>query len=429
MKKYAVVTNTVGAALCGFKAGDVVEVTPNSRSGTYSHKLAPVIGGSAGRIYGFANDENIQYIHSDKQLKITETFVVGQFVKGNAKADEEFELTTSEMTLGEITTVTDDFFYVKIKEHRYTSFEGRECAIAHKYANMFDLTEPPAVEADDVETEEITTYEGVLTAVKGLDERITKLEKGEPVESEEPVPAEPGFDEGDKVKVLAKSTFSDDVKEGEIYTVNRIDYRDSTVLLEESDSWIYWKDVVRLQFKAGDKVKVVAESHMGSRAVVGETYTVFIVDNRDQTIMLKELTSSPWVRMRDVVRVTEPPFKVGDRVKLLNGGGQYPLYGYADGEVYTISVLDYLHSKGKRIRLEGGIDGVGFALPEQLEFVSTDSALDWLNVGDVVRVDEDGDSYIGKILETDYTGLPYKVENVLTGEYEWQRKSHVTLLK
>lgn len=373
MGKYAVVTSTATAALCGFKAGDVVEVTPNSRLGQYAHKLVPVTGGSAGRIYGFANDENIQYIRSDKQIKITETFAVGQFVKGNSKADEEFELTTSEMTLGEITTVTDDFFYVKIKEHRYMSFKGRECAIAHKYANMFDLTEPPAVEADDVATEEITTYEGVLTAVKGLDERITKLENGEPVESEEPVPVEPEFKEGDKVRAVKTSFFSYDVKVGETYTVEQTDYRDNTLLLRENGSWIH---------------------------------------------------------MKDVELVTQPHFKVGDRVKLLSGGGRYPLLGYVDGEEYVVDTPKYSHSLGDRVLINPeGRGGRGAAKPEQLELVSTVSAPEWLNVGDVVRVDEDGDSYIGKILKNDYSGLPYKVENVLTGEYEWQRKSHVTLIK
>lgn len=65
------------------------------------------------------------------------------------------------------------------------------------------------------------------------------------------------------------------------------------------------------------------------------------------------------------------PLVVGDHVKLLNGGGEYPLSGFRNGETYYIAQLDYLHDGQEKIHIRkiGSDRGGGFAYPHQLERV------------------------------------------------------------
>lgn len=61
--------------------------------------------------------------------------------------------------------------------------------------------------------------------------------------------------------------------------------------------------------------------------------------------------------------------KAGDRVRLLNGGDEYPLIDFEDGVIYEVTRLSYPHESGTRIRIESA-DGPGYATRDQLEKVT-----------------------------------------------------------
>lgn len=66
-------------------------------------------------------------------------------------------------------------------------------------------------------------------------------------------------------------------------------------------------------------------------------------------------------------------FNEGDKVQLLEGGGEFPLYGFEDGEIYIVRRTDYEHSRylpEKCIEIVNESGKSGYALPEQLEIFS-----------------------------------------------------------
>lgn len=66
-------------------------------------------------------------------------------------------------------------------------------------------------------------------------------------------------------------------------------------------------------------------------------------------------------------------FKVGDKVELLYGGNEWPLIGYKNGEIYTVTkfpkVVIENHIKNGLIPITGGHQKYGYAKPEQLKLV------------------------------------------------------------
>lgn len=66
-------------------------------------------------------------------------------------------------------------------------------------------------------------------------------------------------------------------------------------------------------------------------------------------------------------------FKKGDRVVLLDGGGNFPLFGFRDGSTYTVRNPNYNHSTGMSVEITRGNGGTGFARREQLRKVGHES--------------------------------------------------------
>src|SRR5699024_9938810 len=81
-------------------------------------------------------------------------------------------------------------------------------------------------------------------------------------------------------------------------------------------------------------------------------------------------------------------FSEGDKVRLLDGGGEHPLYGFTDGRTYeVIDPLSDQHSLIPTIEIKqegGGISG--YAKAEQLEKVEEDKTSNHFNIGDKVRI-------------------------------------------
>ncbi len=112
-------------------------------------------------------------------------------------------------------------------------------------------------------------------------------------------------------------------------------------------------------------------------------------------------------------------FKEGAKVRLKSGGGDYPLGGFTDGNIYEVSDNAYNHRRGTLIRIEGGdcFRGSGFAAPDQLEILTEEKAAEierqqaeeakWAKIGrkvgeykngDVVRYDY-GDNEICEVVD------------------------------
>jgi YD repeat-containing protein len=102
-------------------------------------------------------------------------------------------------------------------------------------------------------------------------------------------------------------------------------------------------------------------------------------------------------------------FAVGDKVRLLSGGEEYPLYGFKNGEVYEITSVDFDHHKYhplKAIQLKnGGIYPHGYTAPDQIEKVSAEEvareaeSAKWTAIGRKVGEFRKGDVISAKTTE------------------------------
>lgn len=80
-------------------------------------------------------------------------------------------------------------------------------------------------------------------------------------------------------------------------------------------------------------------------------------------------------------------FAAGDKVRLISGGCQSPLYDYYNGEVYTVKDPFVTCYEG-RIRITGGGQPHGYAFPSQLVKLTEEeiAEMDRLKVGEYVKV-------------------------------------------
>ncbi|MBT0952046.1 hypothetical protein KJK38_00170 [Bacillus velezensis] len=148
------------------------------------------------------------------------------------------------------------------------------------------------------------------------------------------------------------------------------------------------------RLKVGDYAKVVdlGENRIRFGGSVGDV--VKVADVRKNQIRTEELdggdyNGNPWAEPRQLVRATDEEvaeakdaaarakFKKGAKVRLLSGGGDFPLKGFENGKIYEVSDNNFDHPRrGKRIRIEGGdcLRGSGCATPDQLEILSEEEA-------------------------------------------------------
>ncbi|MEK3813096.1 hypothetical protein [Bacillus sp. FSL R7-0685] len=187
------------------------------------------------------------------------------------------------------------------------------------------------------------------------------------------------------------------------------------------------------RLKVGDYAKVVggAGEHL---AEINDIVQVTFDDGGSLPFRCDDLSgkSVGWFYEGELVRATDEEvaeakraaaarakFKEGAKVRLLSGGGNYPLNGFENGKVYEVSDSNFDHkTRGKGIRIEGGdcFDRSGFAMPDQLEILSEEEAAErkkWAEIGrevgeykkgDVVAYDDPewfGNSGIGEVVGFD----------------------------
>lgn len=174
---------------------------------------------------------------------------------------------------------------------------------------------------------------------------------------------------------------------GDVYVKEQpdfIDYDEYEVIVEESKV-----------IPAGTKIKIVKPYLAFGKYKEGDVLTV-VEHNLESSIYrehvrVKELDFS--VLRHEFEVIPAEPVKVGDRVKLLNGGGEFPLFGFENGEEYEVVTVGYQHTKGIRNRIVDKAGVHGFATDEQLEVIVAkptapviEEGAENFKVGDLVKV-------------------------------------------
>ncbi|MBS0046355.1 hypothetical protein ACTJJR_01710 [Bacillus sp. 22266] len=205
--------------------------------------------------------------------------------------------------------------------------------------------------------------------------------------------------------------FLDDVDDGRVRDAN--DY----VLFRKVSA----ASVEAERLKVGEYAKVVGQAIVTEK---GDIVKV-IKDTGDQVPFMVETMDgkdTEWRTEESLVRATDEEvaeakdavarakFKEGAKVRLKSGGGEFPLIGFENGEIYEVSDNNFDHTRrGKRIRIEGGdcFRGSGCATPDQLEILSEEEAAEierkqaeeakWAKIGRKV-----GEYKIGDVVRYDY---------------------------
>ncbi|MGX6582895.1 hypothetical protein ACWMNW_15805 [Bacillus velezensis] len=182
------------------------------------------------------------------------------------------------------------------------------------------------------------------------------------------------------------------------------------------------------RLKVGDYAKVVK----GIREHCAEIGEIVIVARDDRgfvPFLCKKLNGchAGWFYEGELVRATDEEvaeakdeaarakFKKGVKVRLLSGGGKFPLIGFENGKIYEISDNNFNHpSRGTLIRIEGGdcLRGSGCATPDQLEILSEEEVAEierkqaeeakWAKIGRKVGEYKKGD--IARVVDNQCAG-------------------------
>ncbi|MCY7751594.1 hypothetical protein MOB18_21270 [Bacillus inaquosorum] len=202
------------------------------------------------------------------------------------------------------------------------------------------------------------------------------------------------------------------------------------------------------RLKVGDYAKVVQEYHhqngeiiilrdRGSERSVTFPFQSERLDGTTGDIFgHRHLVRATDEEVAEAKRVAElAKFKEGAKVRLLSGGGEFPLNGYENGKVYEIS---YAHLQRNRICIIGGEIMMGFATPDQLEILSEEEAAEhkkWAQIGREVGEYRVGDIFRspgGNLFEItridDSCAFPIIFTN-LQGDYDgYKRDAAITLV-
>ncbi|MED4172606.1 hypothetical protein P4631_09175 [Halalkalibacterium halodurans] len=117
---------------------------------------------------------------------------------------------------------------------------------------------------------------------------------------------------------------------------------------------------------------------------------------KDYWLYKDELVRATDEEVAEAERKLDPrsKFEKGDKVRIISGGGEFPLLGFHDGEICEVIDPYCMQHNGDRIQITRNSVGIGYALPKQLEKVSGE-AVKWAEIGrepgeykegDIVRV-------------------------------------------
>ncbi|MBU9705872.1 hypothetical protein KSP24_02895 [Paenibacillus sp. AK121] len=164
------------------------------------------------------------------------------------------------------------------------------------------------------------------------------------------------------------------------------------------------------RLKVGEFAKVVAKNRMFTEERVSVSDVVKITEDDDSSRPFHTETidgkNAGWFTESELVRATDDEvteakrklaatdlrsqFTKGEKVRLISGGGKYPLNGYDNGGIYEVDTSLYeTHPDGPVVKIVGGDIPYGYAKPEQLAKLT-------IEVGSTVRLtikDGEGPAY------------------------------------
>ncbi|WP_068792810.1 hypothetical protein [Brevibacillus laterosporus] len=130
-------------------------------------------------------------------------------------------------------------------------------------------------------------------------------------------------------------------------------------------------DIGRVRLVKGDSVRVDFPEYMYWHAYIDEL-----------TVATEEEVTAEVERQH-----AADQFKPGDKVRLVNGGREFPLLGFDDGGIYTVG----LREDDDRVTIKRQNGSRGYAKPYQLE-KATDKEAKWAEIGRKVGEFKEGDT-------------------------------------
>ncbi|AYK07739.1 hypothetical protein [Brevibacillus laterosporus] len=215
------------------------------------------------------------------------------------------------------------------------------------------------------------------------------------------------------------------------------------------------------RLKVGEYAKVVKADM--TYASVGQIVKVVYVDESTKLLRTESLDgkSTGWFCEGGIVRATDEEvaealrkqaldqFEPGDKVRLVSGGGAFPLYGFENDGIYTVAQNRVRTDAGEsRVSIQDQDDLEGYANPDQLE-KATDKEAKWAALGRKVGEFKAGDTvrFLGRRLgvhglnkhvgiittieRTDGARSPYRLSmpDFVTSDYNtWTKPEELELI-
>jgi len=167
---------------------------------------------------------------------------------------------------------------------------------------------------------------------------------------------------------------------GKRYEVVGLDCDDAEIIDDDGDTW----DTCGTEFALYRKKEEVAEHLDGSRG--GWACESDLVRATDEEVAEAKRKLDP-----------RSQFAKGDKVRLVSGGGEVPLAGYKNGEIYEVSDPTTISNGGKRVQIKGGKYSTAYALPSDIvkvtaeELAEAAEAAKWAAIGRKVGEYKAGD--------------------------------------
>jgi transcription antitermination factor NusG len=196
---------------------------------------------------------------------------------------------------------------------------------------------------------------------------------------------------GERIRIVEATESAGYYKNGDVLTVRDADRWDNgrAVSVDGFSHGIYHREYVVLEpitqperLHVGDYAKVIDASGDGAskigdiieidsdgHLIGGKTF-----DGRSITMFAHRFVRAT---AEEVAAAKDPrsQFAEGDNVRLISGGGEWPLYGFTNGEIYEVQTPKYDdHVCAPVVQIVGGRRGVGngYAKADQLKKVSAE---------------------------------------------------------
>lgn len=195
---------------------------------------------------------------------------------------------------------------------------------------------------------------------------------------------------------------------------------------------------VKRKANVGERIRIVSTWLAGSYYKIGDEFMAAEVNYKGGVTVTLPDGATPYISYQHEEYVVLEPievaaakraldprsqFAVGDKVRLVSGGRDFPLFGFDNGKVYEVTDPTAENNGGDRVKIKQ-TGGAGYALPSQLVKVTAEEiaeAAKWtaigrkvgeLKAGDIVEVTGEGAAglrigHIDKVSSVDSDGDVY----------------------